>query len=405
MNSDVNILDFRLLGSPQIRFGTRALEQELPTRAVALLAYLAMTGRSHTRLALAALLWPDKDDAGALTNLRQLILVLRRLLPDQMQISRTTLALAGPYRVDALQFEATVTQFTPGDIPSLHAATELYVGDFMQGFYLNDNDPYETWMFTTRERLRDLAFQGWETLADAHARGHDYRAAIQIWSRVLAMEPWREAVHQQMMRLLVLDGRPTAALAQFETCRQTLAEEFGISPVPRWQRRRIQAARHTPETPETEVRPVPPSPRSRGLEDWGDAPPTCASSTVRMTWHGSHNWLTPGGYRSLRSRGWAARARHLWPSRFAHRIAPQFDVVIWRSLVNAGCGRDSSAVATLRPVRPWRSRRPTRMRRPNISSPTSPNNAVSWCWTIWKVSWVRAPTQVASRPGSTATRG
>ena len=262
MNSDVNILDFRLLGSPQIRFGTRALEQELPTRAVALLAYLAMTGRSHTRLALAALLWPDKDDAGALTNLRQLILVLRRFLPDQMQISRTTLALAGPYRVDALQFEATVTQFTPGDIPSLHAATELYVGDFMQGFYLNDNDPYETWMFTTRERLRDLAFQGWETLAQAHTRGHDYRAAIQIWSRVLAMEPWREAVHQQMMRLLVLDGRPTAALAQFETCRQTLAEEFGIEPSAETLAlvAQIQAARHTPETPETEVRPAPPSP-------------------------------------------------------------------------------------------------------------------------------------------------
>ncbi|MEZ4580118.1 MAG: BTAD domain-containing putative transcriptional regulator [Caldilineaceae bacterium] len=250
-----------------------------------------MTGRSHTRLALAALLWPDKDDAGALTNLRQLILVLRRFLPDQMQISRTTLALAGPYHVDALQFEATVTQFTPGDIPSLHAATELYVGDFMQGFYLNDNDPYETWMFTTRERLRDLAFQGWETLADAHARGHDYRAAIQIWSRVLAMEPWREAVHQQMMRLLVLDGRPTAALAQFEhVAKRQSRSRHCFMPT----KKRRRSGRHGINAGDARDGGAPSFSvtRSRGLEDWGMRLQR-ASSTVRMTWHGSHNWLTP----------------------------------------------------------------------------------------------------------------
>ena len=56
------------------------------------------------------------------------------------------------------------------------------------------------------------------------ASGLDYA------TRLLALEPWHEEVHQQMMLLLALSGQRSAALNQFEVCRRLLADELGVEP-------------------------------------------------------------------------------------------------------------------------------------------------------------------------------
>lgn len=50
-----------LLGAPRVVLDERPLEFDT-RKAVALLAYLAVTQRPHSRDALAALLWPDYED-------------------------------------------------------------------------------------------------------------------------------------------------------------------------------------------------------------------------------------------------------------------------------------------------------------------------------------------------------
>ena len=61
------------------------------------------------------------------------------------------------------------------------------------------------------------------------ARGH-YARGIEYTSRLLALEPWHEEVHQQMMLLLALSGQRSAALNQFRVCRRLLADELGVEP-------------------------------------------------------------------------------------------------------------------------------------------------------------------------------
>ena len=58
-------LNLLLLGSPRLERDGRSLEPDT-RKATALLAYLAITGRFHTRDTLAALLWPEMDDSHCL---------------------------------------------------------------------------------------------------------------------------------------------------------------------------------------------------------------------------------------------------------------------------------------------------------------------------------------------------
>ena len=60
-------------------FGPPRLEMDgapvhIPRRkAIALLAYLVVTGQSHSRDTLATLFWPENDQRGARTELRRML--------------------------------------------------------------------------------------------------------------------------------------------------------------------------------------------------------------------------------------------------------------------------------------------------------------------------------------------
>ena len=67
-------------------------------------------------------------------------------------------------------------------------------------------------------------------LANYYERRGDYAQTQRYASRQLELDPWREEAHRQLMRVLVLSGQRSAALAQYETCRRILARDLSVEP-------------------------------------------------------------------------------------------------------------------------------------------------------------------------------
>ena len=67
-------------------------------------------------------------------------------------------------------------------------------------------------------------------LATHHQGQDDYQAAYDYAWRQVALDPLREEAHRQVMRSLAASGHRSQALAQYESCRQTLADELGVEP-------------------------------------------------------------------------------------------------------------------------------------------------------------------------------
>ena len=66
---------------------------------VALLAYLAVTGRSHSRDALATLFWPEHDQSGARAGLRRTLASLKKALgAGWLEVSRESVGLCSQCR-------------------------------------------------------------------------------------------------------------------------------------------------------------------------------------------------------------------------------------------------------------------------------------------------------------------
>jgi predicted ATPase/DNA-binding SARP family transcriptional activator len=236
-------LSLSLLGSFHATLDGQPVTGFESNKVRALLAYLAVeAGRAHPRDVLAALLWPDRPDRAALANLRNAIADLRtavgdrRATPPFLLISRETIQFneASDHWLDVAAFKAlkdtTETDRTPTD--ALQESVKLYRGDFLRGFSVSGCPAFEDWSLLVRERLQRQVLAALDRLVERYEGcGKLTRACEAAW-RWVELAPWEEEAHQQVMRLLALSGRRTAALAQYESCRRALWEELAIEPAP-----------------------------------------------------------------------------------------------------------------------------------------------------------------------------
>jgi len=201
-------------------------------KAQALLAYLALTpGRRHTREKLTALLWGDTPDGQARQAFRQALSRLRRAIGNGdgvlVEDRQDVLALQpDAVWIDTVEFEARAAAGTP---PDLERAAELYVGEFLDGFAV-DEAPFEEWLTVERERLRELALETLAKILAQQMRGEAVEPAIRTALRILAIDPLQEAVHRALMRLHLRQGRRSAALRQYQACVASLQHELGAEP-------------------------------------------------------------------------------------------------------------------------------------------------------------------------------
>src|SRR5215472_15237122 len=197
-----------------------------------LLAYLALgQGQMYAREHLASLLWGDGSDEQARHSLRQALSHLRKALPgarpeilrsdpDGVALNPTALD------VDVAAFERLVAEGTP---QALARAAELDRGALLEGLNFKE-EPWEDWLRAERERLQELAVGALKKLLAHHTEIGAGEAAIQIARRLLALDPHDEAVHRNLMRLYLAQGRRGAALQQYQVCLEALQRELGVEP-------------------------------------------------------------------------------------------------------------------------------------------------------------------------------
>jgi DNA-binding SARP family transcriptional activator/predicted ATPase len=229
----------------------------------ALLAYLvAERQRTHRRDALAALLWPESPPERARRNLNQALSNLRLAIGDRepanslIVADRNSVALQhdGALWADLIQFEDLLeacrthqhhNAATCAECMAWRAeAAALYKGDFLKGFVIDASSEFDDWLLMLQGSLHRRALEAMSALADYHEARWELPVAMFYAERQVELEPWHEAAHLQLMRLMARSGQHAAALQQYARLETLLAEEFGVPPAEETQQlaERIRAA-------------------------------------------------------------------------------------------------------------------------------------------------------------------
>lgn len=229
-------VEIHLFGKLKVTLDGKDLNTFESVKVRALLAYLATeSGGSHPREKLAGLLWPDWPQKSAMSNLRYALADLRKNIGDRqadrpfLLITRETIQfnLESDCWLDLVEFER---QITCSDEEMLQSAMLLYRGPFLDGFTSGDSIFFDEWLALKREWLNRQALGILHDLADAHEERCEYDLALPFAWKQVEIDPWLEEAHQQLMRLLALNGQRSTALAQYEVCRKALKKELDVEP-------------------------------------------------------------------------------------------------------------------------------------------------------------------------------
>ena len=239
-------LSVRLLGGVALERDGRPCELAYE-KGRALLAYLATEpGRWHPRESLAAMFWPDLAREAALTNLRQVLHDLRKVLnadssaPPLLQANRAAvcLNLVAGLKIDLTEFSAPAPACPT--IPCLAHCTpclarmedqaKCYRGEFLAGCALPASHDFEAWLQCQREALHLRALALLAHISDCHERVGDPEKSLPFALRLHRLEPWNEVGVRRVMRLQARNGQRVAALATYQACCEALRIELDVLP-------------------------------------------------------------------------------------------------------------------------------------------------------------------------------
>jgi len=215
-------LQVRLFGTPAVS-GVDAGCHPLGAKSLALLTYLLLEPGPHSRERLATLLWGEHTDDAARASLRQALLHLRAVAGEALNVTRGSVALAGPIACDALDFLRAAD-----DDPA--AACRFDVRRFLDGLVIRHAPDFDEWAAGVRQRLLTRWTAAHASLARAAMARWDWREAIAHGWAWLEADPLSEDAARLLIEALFLAGDRVGAMARYARFRERLLEETGVEP-------------------------------------------------------------------------------------------------------------------------------------------------------------------------------
>jgi TolB-like protein/DNA-binding SARP family transcriptional activator len=212
-------IDITLLGEPCVRMNGAVLPLPASRKTRALLVFLAMEPRAHSREALCDLLWCSNDDPRA--GLRWSLTKLRPLLGDSLVADRRHVTLRlDAVATDLAQLRAALDMPLTTTSPRLEQFEAALHTGYLPGIDCRESASFELWLESQRASLRKLHEKVLWRLCESTS-GDAAKSIGYARKRVAINHVDVEACLALIAMLLKYEGRNSARQC-FEHCRERL---------------------------------------------------------------------------------------------------------------------------------------------------------------------------------------
>jgi len=239
----MNALKISLLGVVRVTHQGKPTKTGMGRAVKGLLGYLTLfRHRFHAREVLAGIFWGESNEDRARSSLSTTLWRLRKVLepgsiPTGAYLVTTPTGEIGfnqtsDHWIDIEIFEDRINpllalsydSLQENDVNQLERAMHLYKGELLEGYY-------DEWALRERERLRSLFVKGQIHLLHYYSHQAAWEQGLACAQTILNLDPLREEIHREMMRLYFKNGQRALALKQYEKCHETLASELDVLPM------------------------------------------------------------------------------------------------------------------------------------------------------------------------------
>lgn len=198
----------------------------LPKNAQRLITFLALRDQPVQRKFVSGTLWGESTETRAAGSLRSALWRLHDPSYDLISISGESIRLSPTVAVDLREGEAiarTVLDPSSNLDDDTDAQEEVLSLDLLP-------DWTEDWILMERERWRQLRLRALEALSRRLTSEGRFGQAVQAGLAAVAGEPLRESARRALIAAHLAEKNVAAALREYNSFRQLLADELGIEP-------------------------------------------------------------------------------------------------------------------------------------------------------------------------------
>ncbi len=238
----MSTLQVSLFGKLCIRRDGNELENLDALKAQELFCYLLLDRkRTHSREAIASVLWSDATSAQSKKYLRKALWQLQMAIDPQTKCSPDCTLLVDADWIEVnphadIQLDLDIVENTFSNLQgiqgqaltatqaeSIRSVVQSYRGDLLENWY-------HDWCIQERERYQYMYLALLDKLTDYCETHGLYEEGVIYGTRILHFEPARELTHRCLMRLYYHSGDRTAALRQYQRCVEALLAELNVAP-------------------------------------------------------------------------------------------------------------------------------------------------------------------------------
>ena len=224
------MISVQLLGPACLRSGDTVLSGPPAQRhRIALMALIADAWpQPLPRDRALALLWPERDEAGARRLLNLAVHVLRAALGEEALVSAGDGLLLEPARVRCDLHALRVAVLSD----DAEAVVGLSADPLLDGFHLPDSAEFSHWLEERRAALAHDRRRALLSLADRHERSADARTLVAVCRQLVASDPHSVEHARRLMRALDAAGERAAAVRYAAEYARRIRADLDLEPDP-----------------------------------------------------------------------------------------------------------------------------------------------------------------------------
>jgi DNA-binding SARP family transcriptional activator len=195
----------------------------LPLGSQQLVARLVVEDRPCARAAMATVLWPERSDRDAATQLRRALWRLNRDVPGLIDRESRQLCLSAGVDVDLAEIHRLAEAVATGTQRVSAHAVRLLESDLL-------SDWADPWLMSHRESLRQVRLHTLEALARNDLEAGRPGSALNAALAAVARDPLRESAHRIVIAAHLAEGNASEALRHYAQFRDLLWRELNLRP-------------------------------------------------------------------------------------------------------------------------------------------------------------------------------
>ncbi len=238
--SDIKLFFF---GTPYIEIdGELKQIKRHRSTSLALIAYLAVTEKPHTREYLETLLWPEQKPGSS--NLRVLLSRLRKNLPEVTGIWQQDTSLhligQGQFWCDVIRFKTLMKHcqechhvsrdYCQFCLSRWQEMIQLYQGEFLLGVDMSQSPEFDAWQRLQQDQFSQNISTVYSNIVSYYVAQAQYDLALTEAQYWVEHDRFSEQANYQIVLLLLRQGKQAAAFHHYETFANQYRAEFSAEP-------------------------------------------------------------------------------------------------------------------------------------------------------------------------------